>query len=53
MIAQLVEFETAGGPVRVYLVPSVLEVSVDAGDRIAGPVRCDAVYIFYKNTESP
>jgi len=41
--AQLVEFETAGGPVRVYLIPGALEVSVDAGDRIVGPVRCDAV----------
>ena len=41
--AQLVEFETAGGPVRVYLIPGTLEVSVDAGDRVVGPVRCDAV----------
>ena len=41
--AQLLEFWTAGGPTRVYLVPQSLEVSVDAGDRIVGPVKCDAV----------
>jgi len=41
--AQLLEFGTAGGPTRVYLVPQSLEVSVDAGDRIVGPVKCDAV----------
>jgi len=41
--AQLLEFGTAGGPTRVYLVPQSLEVSVDASDRIVGPVKCDAV----------
>jgi len=41
--AQLLEFGTAGGPTRVYLIPQSIEVSVDAGDRIVGPVRCDAV----------
>lgn len=39
--AQLVEVGTAGGPVRNYLIPGAAEVSVDAGDRIVGPVRCD------------
>jgi len=41
--AQLLEFGTAGDPTWVYLVPQSLEVSVDSGGRIAGPVKCSAV----------
>ncbi len=41
--AQLVEVGTAGGPVRNYLIPGVAEVSVDAGNRIVGPVKCDVM----------
>jgi len=41
--AQLLEYGTAGGPTRVYLIPQSVEVSVDAGDRVVGPVKCDAV----------
>jgi hypothetical protein len=41
--ALLVEVGTAGGPVRNYLVPRALEVYVLAGDRVVGPVRCDAM----------
>ncbi len=39
----LVELGTAGGPVRNYLVPRALEVSLLAGDRVRGPVVCDAI----------
>ena len=41
--ASLVEFGTAGGPVRNYVIRDALEVSVLAGDREVGPVACDAV----------
>lgn len=41
--AQLIEVGTAGGPVRNYLIPRALEVSVNAGDRVVGPVVCDAM----------
>jgi len=43
--AQLVDFETAGGSIRVYLISNALEVSVEAGDRVAVPLKCDAVEI--------
>jgi len=36
-------FETAGGPVRNYVIRDALEVSVEADDRDVGPVTCDAV----------
>ena len=39
----LVEFGTAGGPVRNYVIREALEVSVLAADREVGPVVCDAV----------
>ena len=41
--AAVVEFGTAGGPVRNYVVRDALEVCVLAGDREVGPVVCDAV----------
>ena len=41
--AYLVEFGTAGGVVRNYLVPGAAEVTVEAGDRSVGPVKCDVV----------
>jgi len=41
--AQLLEFGTAGGPVRNYVVPNSLEVWVLGGDRVVGPVVSDAV----------
>lgn len=41
--AYLVEFGTAGGVVRNYLVPGAAEVTVEAGDRSVGPVKCDIV----------
>jgi len=44
--AQLMEVGTAGGPARVYIIPQTLEVSIDAGDRVVGPVKCDAVISF-------
>jgi hypothetical protein len=39
----LLEFGTAGGPVRNYVVPNSLEVWVLGGDRVVGPVVSDAV----------
>ncbi|MEM1643999.1 MAG: hypothetical protein QW369_05520 [Desulfurococcaceae archaeon] len=39
----IVELGTAGGPVRNYLVPDALEVHLVAGDKIRGPVVCDAI----------
>jgi len=41
--AQLLEFGTAGGSVRNYVVPNSLEVWVLGGDRVVGPVISDAV----------
>ena len=41
--APLVEFGTAGGPVRNYVIRDALEAIVLAGDREVGPVACDAV----------
>jgi hypothetical protein len=41
--AQLLEFGTAGGPVRNYVVPNSLEVWVLGDDRVVGPVVSDAV----------
>jgi len=41
--AQLVEVGTAGGPVRNYFVPGAVEVLLDAGDRVVGPVKCDVL----------
>ena len=41
--AYLIEVGTAGGPVRNYLVPGAAEVSVEAGDRSVGPVKCDVM----------
>jgi len=41
--AQLLEFGTAGGPVRNYVVPNSLEVWVLSGDRVVGSVVSDAV----------
>ena len=41
--ALLVEFGTAGGPVRNYVIRDALEVSVLTDDREVGPVVCDAV----------
>ena len=41
--ARLIEVGTAGGPVRNYLIPSALEVHVMTGDRVVGPVKCDAM----------
>ncbi len=41
--AILVELGTAGGPVRNYLIPRILEVSVITNDRVVGPVECDAM----------
>lgn len=41
--AHLVELFTAGGPVRNYLISNALEISLVAGDRIRGPVICDAI----------
>jgi len=41
--AQLLEYGIAGGPTRVYLIPQSVEVSVNASDRVVGPVKCDAV----------
>jgi hypothetical protein len=41
--AQLLEFGTAGGPVKNYVVPNSLEVWVLGGDRVVGPVVSDAV----------
>ena len=41
--AQLLEFGTAGGPVRNYVVPNSLEVWVLGGDRVVGPIVSDAV----------
>jgi len=41
--ALLVELDTAGGPVREYLIPDSLEVSIVTPDRSRGPVVCDAI----------
>ncbi len=41
--ARLIEVGTAGGPVRNYLIPNALEVHVMTGDRVVGPVKCDAM----------
>jgi hypothetical protein len=41
--AILTELGTAGGPVRNYLIPDELEVSVITNDREVGPVTCDAI----------
>lgn len=39
----IAEFGTAGGPVRNYLVPNALEVSVVIEEKTTEPVECDAV----------
>ncbi len=41
--AILTELGTAGGPIRNYLIPDELEVSVITNDREVGPVVCDAI----------
>ncbi|MCE4613739.1 MAG: retroviral-like aspartic protease family protein [Desulfurococcales archaeon] len=41
--ARLVEVGTAGGPVRNYMVPGAVEVSVVTPDRVRGPVRSDVM----------
>lgn len=41
--AALVEVGTAGGPVRNYLVPRAVEVSVVTADRSVGPVAADVM----------
>ena len=41
--SRIVEFGTAGGPIRNYMIPSSLEVRVLAGDRESRPIICDAI----------
>ncbi|MBS7651993.1 MAG: hypothetical protein QW638_03875 [Candidatus Bathyarchaeia archaeon] len=39
----IAELGTAGGPVRNYLVPNALEVSILTEERTTEPVECDAI----------
>jgi len=39
--AVLLEVGTAGGPVRNFLIPEAAEVTVEAGERSIGPIKCD------------
>ncbi len=41
--AYIVEVGTAGGPVRNYLIPKAVEVSVVTEDRVVGPVISDVM----------
>ncbi len=41
--SSIAELGTAGGPVRNYLVPDALEVSILTGDRSTEPVECCAI----------
>jgi len=41
--AILIELGTAGGPIRNYLLPNELEVSVITSDKEVGPILCDAI----------
>ena len=41
--AYLVEFGTAGGPVREYVVPNAVRIAVVTNDRETSEVTCDAV----------
>ena len=39
----MIEMETAGGPVKNYLISNAIQVYLITKDRIVGPVVCDAV----------
>jgi len=39
----MIEMETAGGPVKNYLISNAIQVYLITKDRIIGPVVCDAI----------